>query len=181
MSQKKNREVVKVAQFTTGFLKNLVKDGRFVSVNFTKKSDGSNRTLNGKNFIKDILTGGEEAYDAESKGQVRVVDVNIRKDRKGNPVPRHSEFRAVVTNNIHWVTANGKKYVAVADKKPELNFVQSVTYNRADAFLRLVLSGVVYIFWNVPKEVHQGLVDAENKGKFFNENIKDKFRYTRIG
>ena len=181
MSRNIKREIVEVPRFTTGFLKSLFGNGRLATVNFTKKKDGSIRTLNGKALVKTALRGGEAAYDAESRGQVRVVDVNIHTDRKGNKIPRTAEFRAVTVENINWVTANGKKYIAVGGGEPVLNFVQGITYNNLNKFLRLVLSGVTYIYWNVPKSIHVGLIDAENQGKYFNDNIKGVFEYTRVG
>lgn len=180
MGNRKHREVVEVEKFTTGFIKNLFKDGRFGSVNFTKKKDGSNRTLNGKNFVNEILVGGEAPYDAESYGQVRVVDVNVRKDRKGNPVPRHSEFRAVTAENVHWITANGKKYVRSVAVEPKLNFVQSITHNYTTQVLRVVLSGVVYAYFNVPRKVYVDFIDAENKGQYLNDYIKGVYEFKRI-
>jgi hypothetical protein len=36
-------------------------------------------------------------------------------------------------------------------------------------------SGKTYRYLRVPPEVYDGLLDAESKGEFFNENIKDDF------
>ena len=36
-------------------------------------------------------------------------------------------------------------------------------------------SGKTYRYLNVPPEVYDGLLDAESKGEFFNQNIKDDF------
>lgn len=33
----------------------------------------------------------------------------------------------------------------------------------------------------VPREVYKGLMEAESKGRFFNFNIRDHYKYTRLG
>lgn len=181
-NRRKVREVVEVERFTTGFLKNLFSEkGRLATVNFTKKKDGSNRTLNGKAKAFAAMVGGEPAYDAESRGQVRVADVNVYTDRNGNRVPRHTAYRTVTVDNIKWVTANGKKYVAVGNVEPKLNFVQSISHNEKTNILRVVLSGVLYLYFAVPRSLYLNFVDAENKGEFFNDSIKGLYEYERIG
>jgi hypothetical protein len=42
-------------------------------------------------------------------------------------------------------------------------------------------SGKTYRYLHVPPEVYDGLLDAESKGEFFNENIKDDFVWCEIG
>jgi hypothetical protein len=41
-------------------------------------------------------------------------------------------------------------------------------------------SGKTYRYLEVPPEIYDGLLDAESKGEFFNENIKDDFVYTEV-
>jgi hypothetical protein len=41
-------------------------------------------------------------------------------------------------------------------------------------------SGKTYRYLKVPAEVYDGLLDAESKGEFFNENIKDEFSYCEV-
>jgi KTSC domain len=36
-------------------------------------------------------------------------------------------------------------------------------------------SGKTYRYLEVPAEIYDGLLDAESKGEFFNDNIKDAF------
>jgi hypothetical protein len=36
-------------------------------------------------------------------------------------------------------------------------------------------SGKTYRYLDVPLEIYDGLLDAESKGEFFNNNIKDSF------
>jgi KTSC domain len=41
-------------------------------------------------------------------------------------------------------------------------------------------SGKTYRYLHVPAEVYDGLLDAESKGEFFNESIKDDFVYCEV-
>jgi hypothetical protein len=36
-------------------------------------------------------------------------------------------------------------------------------------------SGKIYRYLRVPVEIYEGLLDAESKGEFFNDHIKDSF------
>ena len=40
--------------------------------------------------------------------------------------------------------------------------------------------GRVYQFFDLPKQVFEGLLNAESKGKFFHEQIKGHYRYARV-
>jgi hypothetical protein len=42
-------------------------------------------------------------------------------------------------------------------------------------------SGKTYRYREVPSEIYDGLLDAESKGEFFNDNIKDVFVYSEVG
>jgi hypothetical protein len=41
-------------------------------------------------------------------------------------------------------------------------------------------SGKTYRYLHVPVEVYDGLLDAESKGEFFNDNIRDSFVYSEV-
>ena len=41
-------------------------------------------------------------------------------------------------------------------------------------------SGKIYRYLGVPSEIYDELLDAESKGEFFNENIKDSFVYSEV-
>jgi uncharacterized protein YuzE len=41
-------------------------------------------------------------------------------------------------------------------------------------------SGKIYRYFDVPAEIHAGLVDAESLGKFFNKEIKDAYRFEEV-
>jgi hypothetical protein len=41
-------------------------------------------------------------------------------------------------------------------------------------------SGKTYRYREVPLEIYDGLLEAESKGEFFNDNIKDVFAYSEV-
>jgi uncharacterized protein YuzE len=41
-------------------------------------------------------------------------------------------------------------------------------------------SGKIYRYFDVPADIHAGLVDAESPGKFFNKEIKDAYRFEEL-
>ena len=42
------------------------------------------------------------------------------------------------------------------------------------------LSGAVYRYFDVEAKVHEELMNASSKGRYFNERIRDVYRYGRI-
>ncbi len=172
MANRKRKEI-EVSTINTNELRSMFAEGKFATVNFTKKSTGTARTLNGKLSVRSALRGGEASYDAESRGQLRVCDVNLR-DENGK---RYSGFRAVTAQNVNWVTSRGIKYIVVDGGKPLTNFVRKIDYLESGQVLMLQLTNKKYIYKNVPADVAQGILTAENKGQYFNANIKGKYDY----
>ena len=41
--------------------------------------------------------------------------------------------------------------------------------------------GGTYLYYDVPKEVYIGLLEAASKGTYHKNNIKHSYRYERIG
>jgi KTSC domain-containing protein len=41
-------------------------------------------------------------------------------------------------------------------------------------------SGAIYQYYDVPAEVHDGLLTAESHGRYFNAHIRDHYRYNRV-
>jgi hypothetical protein len=57
----------------------------------------------------------------------------------------------------------------------------SFDYDEENAELDITFtSGKTYRYANVPLEIYAGLLDAESKGEFFNDNIKDKFAFAEV-
>ena len=56
--------------------------------------------------------------------------------------------------------------------------IRSIDYNVDTEDLTVELqSGASYCYHNVPSEVHDDFVEAESLGKFFNTNIRGKFKF----
>lgn len=41
-------------------------------------------------------------------------------------------------------------------------------------------SGRIYQYYDVPQDIFEGMLNAESKGKYFNANVRGKFRYQEI-
>lgn len=173
-NRNKNRRVINIQDVNVRELRNHFAKGRIATVVFTKKGDGSTRVLNGKTNVQRGMVGGEPAYDAESRGQLRVFDVNA-KDANG---VRTGGYRTVTAQNVQEIRANGNIYKVVGGGEPALALIQGVQFS--NGVLRLVINGNVYRYFGVPREIHIGLVDAPNKGSYFNSNIRGKFDYVRV-
>lgn len=57
----------------------------------------------------------------------------------------------------------------------------AVGYDEATSTLRVAFKSGVYDYYNVPKNIFEGLLNAPSKGKFHHAYIKHSFRYKRIG
>ena len=59
--------------------------------------------------------------------------------------------------------------------------LKRVSYNpRSHEMLIQFQSGAVYQYWDVPGNISQGLVQAESPGKFFNQNVRNRYSYKRV-
>lgn len=59
--------------------------------------------------------------------------------------------------------------------------IQSAGFDQETGTLELEFqSGSVYVYHDVPRHVYAALLEADSKGTYFNEQIKDQFRYDRI-
>ena len=57
----------------------------------------------------------------------------------------------------------------------------TVSYDEAQALMQLEFcSRAVYQYFRVPAEVHQSLLAAPSKGRYFNQAIRGHFRYCLI-
>ncbi len=174
MAKNIQRKTIEIATIGVNELAGLFGKGKFATVHFIKKSNGKGRTLNGKLKVYNALKGGEAPYDAKAVGQLRVVDVNLR-NAEGK---RYSGYRAVTAQNVKWVTSEGKLYLVTENGKPLTHFVRSIEFSKGT--LILDLQGRKYGFLKVPTAIHQGLIDATNKGEYFNQNIKGKYEFVKL-
>jgi hypothetical protein len=60
----------------------------------------------------------------------------------------------------------------------ESTTLSTVAYDEARELLQLEFcSRAVYLYFGVPPTVHQGLLDAPSKGRYFNQTIRGRFLY----
>ena len=59
--------------------------------------------------------------------------------------------------------------------------LKRVSYNsRSHEMLIQFQSGAVYQYWDVPGNISQGLIQSDSPGKFFNQNVRNRFNYKRV-
>jgi hypothetical protein len=60
--------------------------------------------------------------------------------------------------------------------------IDSVGYNADTQTLTVKFkgSGQIYEYLNVPQTLYEGLMTAESKGKYINDNIRSQFTYRRV-
>lgn len=60
--------------------------------------------------------------------------------------------------------------------------IASVGYDEKTETLEVeFLSGAVYQYYGVPKNIHEELMKAQSKGQFLNTYIKNAYPYSRVG
>ena len=63
----------------------------------------------------------------------------------------------------------------------ESTTLATVAYDEARELLQLEFcSQAVYLYFGVPLAVHQALLAAPSKGRYFNQNIRGRFSYRSI-
>lgn len=59
--------------------------------------------------------------------------------------------------------------------------LSSVGYEEAEQVLEIEFNGGgVYQYFDVPKRIHQELMNATSHGQYFHRNIKDNYSYDQI-
>jgi len=60
---------------------------------------------------------------------------------------------------------------------------EQISFNQKPVnILRIIFtSGITYDFYNVPKDIYEGLIDAHSIGEYFHQNIKNRFDYEKRG
>jgi hypothetical protein len=60
----------------------------------------------------------------------------------------------------------------------ESTTLATVAYDESQKLLQLEFgSQAVYLYFGVPSAVHQALLDAPSKGRYFNQTIRGRFPY----
>ncbi|HEX9224797.1 MAG TPA: KTSC domain-containing protein [Candidatus Acidoferrales bacterium] len=70
---------------------------------------------------------------------------------------------------MNWVSVDSRAFAAVAYRRGERQLC--VRFH----------SGKIYRYFDFPPGQYEELLAAESKGTYFSENIRDKFRYEKIG
>lgn len=59
--------------------------------------------------------------------------------------------------------------------------IRLISYNEASERLTVTfVTGRTYVYENVPEKLHRDFLAAESKGRFFNDNIRDRFDFREI-
>ncbi len=59
--------------------------------------------------------------------------------------------------------------------------LKSVGYDKAKSQLEIEFnSGGIYVYYNVPENIFDDLMEASSKGKYFHKFINEVFGYTKI-
>jgi hypothetical protein len=59
--------------------------------------------------------------------------------------------------------------------------ISSIHYDDVMATLKIIfVSGKVYDYKDVPKEVYDALKSSGSKGVYFNQHIKDKYQFEKV-
>lgn len=59
--------------------------------------------------------------------------------------------------------------------------IRSVGYDAGSETLEVEFtSGSIYQYFDVPETEYEGLMSAASKGRYLNQNIKDRYRYTQV-
>ena len=63
----------------------------------------------------------------------------------------------------------------------ESTVLATVGYDEARELLQVEFCGrAIYLYFGVPPTVHQALLGAPSKGKYFNQNIRGRFAYRSL-
>ena len=59
--------------------------------------------------------------------------------------------------------------------------IKSVGYDEKTQTLEIEFqSGAIYLHYDVPLEIYNGLMNAESKGRYFGQNIRDNFQSDKV-
>lgn len=80
------------------------------------------------------------------------------------------------------MTKKPKSLTRRIDQKVQSWAIDRVEYFPDREILHLYMQDESILeYSNVPVEVYKGLMDAESKGRYFNFNIRNNYKYTRLG
>ena len=118
--------------------------------------------------------------------------------RRPATVPAGADFG--INNYHHFISVNGvevrldteseiKKMMDAGlvfdDPIPEMNYdlsssnVEGVSYTQNKLYV-LFKNGSLYIYFEVPPEHYQAMIDSQSPGTYLTRNIKDRYSYQRL-
>ena len=63
----------------------------------------------------------------------------------------------------------------------ESSMIRSIGYEESSGTLEVEFtSGSIYQYFDVPESGYKRLINAASKGRYFNQNIKESYRYVQI-
>ena len=73
------------------------------------------------------------------------------------------------------------KNITVSTVAVDSSVLRDVSYDAARRALRLTFSsGSIYLYRNVDATVYRDLLNAESKGHYFNEHIRNQYPFIRV-
>lgn len=59
--------------------------------------------------------------------------------------------------------------------------IKYFSYDAATETLKIIfVTGMIYLYKNVPEKIYKMLKASGSKGRYFNSNIKDKFKFQKL-
>lgn len=96
---------------------------------------------------------------------------------------QHSQSTGHILRSIvvAWLLSVSLIAGPIARSQVESSNLRSVGFDAKEKVLEVEFRhGGIYRYFEVPSEIHASLMKAESKGKYFQANIRMKFRFERI-
>ena len=68
---------------------------------------------------------------------------------------------------------------SVIMQKVNSSAIEKIGYQNNELFIKFI-TGKMYIYNGVPTNIYNKFINAESKGKFFINNIKDRYNYQKV-
>lgn len=153
---------------TVSDLRQILGNGRFGTITF-QKVDGSIRKLNGRIGVSKGVNGnGTAVYNV-----LKVYDV--QKDAEGNI----KGWRTVKPEKVMQIVANKMVYDFVKSEVERTPFISDAFLRKGVLHIRMNGSNL-YKYLGLPYSVITGFLLSENRGHYFNQNIKGKYAFEKL-
>ncbi|KKM47412.1 hypothetical protein LCGC14_1558600 [marine sediment metagenome] len=118
-----------------------------------------------------------------SQAEIDALGIEVRVDDKlqGRVKSGDKKARGIVKEIIEVNKKEGGRIMVVAYQAVESSNIAQIGYDTATQELRVRFkSGTEYSYTNVPGTIYADFIDADSKGKFLNENIKNRYEYVKL-